>query len=461
MERYFRQIEGLRVLPEMEPAAIRQALAEFDFEHPRPPEEALQFAVSGLERWQAHVGHPRYFGLFNPATTAMGVAADALVAAYNPQLAAWSHSPFAIEVERHLIRFLGRCFGYSPQRIDGTFCAGGAEANHTGLLLALGHHFPEVSRHGLRAVREQPLLYVSSQGHHSVAKAARLCGLGAAAVVEATVGRDLRLDVGRLAERMARDRDEGARPFLVVATAGSTGAGTIDPLDELADFCAEEGLWLHVDAAWGGAAVLAPELANALEGIARADSITFDAHKWPSVPMGAGVLLTRHAGALERTFSLAADYMPREAQGLDVVEPHRTSMQWSRRFVGLKLFLSLAVAGRSGYADLVRWQSALGDELRRRLAAAGWEIVNLTPLPVVCFVDGTRPDGGEEGYLGEVATRCGRGGETWISTVRLGPLGPALRACITSWRTREEDLDRLAGLLEVARREIPPVTAVD
>jgi len=179
-------------------------------------------------------------------------------------------------------------------------------------------------------------------------------------------------------------------PFLVAGTAGTTGAGIIDPLPALADLCARERLWLHVDAAWGGAAALVPEMRSVLAGIERADSITFDAHKWLSVPMGAGIFLTRHRDILDRTFRITTEYMPREAEGMEVTEPYTHSMQWSRRFIGLKVFLTLAVAGWDGYAAAIRHQAAMGDLLRRELSENGWEIVNPTALPVVCFRDRDR-----------------------------------------------------------------------
>ena len=198
---------------------------------------------------------------------------------------------------------------------------------------------------------------------------------------------DFTMDVERLEAAIKSDRDAGRAPFMIVATAGTTGAGLIDPIASIADVAKLEKLWLHVDAAWGGAAVLVPELRTHLEGIERADSITFDAHKWLSVPMGAGLYLTRHPKILEQTFSTATSYMPRESLEFGVADPYNHSMQWSRRFIGLKVFLSLMVAGWEGYAEAVRHQTRMGAFLRRELEAAGWRVVNQTPLPVACFVD--------------------------------------------------------------------------
>lgn len=456
IEKYLTEVGGARVAPELDTAAIpaiREALAPFDFERPVAPEAALDFAIDGLWRWQVHTPHPRYFGLFNPATTPMSIAADALVATFNPQLAAWSHSPLAAEVEQHLVRSFAGRFGFDPARVEGTFTSGGAEANHTALATALTRAFPEVGRRGMLALRSQPILYVSPEAHHSFLKAARLSGLGTEAVREVRVDAGLRMRPEDLRHRIREDREEGLAPFLVVATLGSTSAGVVDPVAELAQVADEEGIWLHADAAWGGAVALAPELKGVIEGISRASSITFDCHKWLSVPMGAGLYLTRHPGILERTFRISARYMPREAATLGVDDPYAHSMQWSRRFIGLKVFLSLAVAGWEGYAEAIRHQTAMGGLLRRRLQEERWAVVNDTPLPVVCFVDGGK-EGRSSSFLEGVAQEVVGSGEAWISTVVLGEVGPALRACITNFRTGPEDVEALVASLGRGRERV-------
>ena len=451
IEAYTEGIPAHRVTPEMDPAKVRAYLSAVDFERPREPGEALAFTLEGLWRFQTHTPHPNYYGLFNPAPTTMSIAADTLVAAFNPQLAAWSHSPFANEIEQFLVRALGGRFGYDPAATDGVFCSGGAEANHTAVLTALGRAFPEYLERGARALDREPVLYVSSESHHSVLKAARVSGLGMQAVREVLADETLRLDVAELRATIARDRAEGRAPFLVVATAGTTSAGVVDPIDAIARVAEEEGLWVHVDAAWGGAAALSRKLRPVLEGIERTDSITFDAHKWLSVPMGAGLFLTRHPGLLERTFAILTDYMPREAAGLDVVDPHKRSLQWSRRSIGLKVFLSLLVAGWSGYQTAIEHQAAMGELLREKLAAAGWEVINRTPLPTLCFVDARHPEGRSAAYLDAVARSVVLSGKAWISTARLRRTIPALRACITNYRTAPADLDTLVAALEEAR----------
>jgi glutamate/tyrosine decarboxylase-like PLP-dependent enzyme len=372
----------------------------------------------------------------------MGIAADTLVAAFNPQLAAWSHSPFAVEVERHIINTFAGRFGLPADNAEGTFTSGGMEANHTALLAALTRHFPAFLAHGIRALDAQPVLYLSSESHHSIEKAARLCGLGSDALRRVPVDAELRMRLDALRLAVAEDRRRGFLPFLVVATAGTTNAGVIDPLNEIAQIARDEGLWFHVDAAWGGAAVFVPELRSLLSGVERSDSITFDAHKFLSVPMGAGMFLTPHR-ILEQTFRVQTAYMPRDAAGLDIVDPHLSSMQWSRRFTGLKVFLSLLVAGWDGYAEAIRHQTSMGELLRTQLRQAGWTIRNTTQLPVVCFTRG----GLDNEALLRLCARVVASGEAWISTTLLAGTETVLRACITNYQTNPEHIDDLVESL--------------
>ncbi len=454
IEEYARDVVTARVSPELDLEKIRSIVAAFDFARPLDPMEAVDFIVQGLWQYQVHTPHPRYFGLFNPAPTTMGIAADTIVAAFNPQVATWSHSPLAAEIERHLVRSIGRRFGYDLSQIDGTFCSGGAEANHTAVLASLVHAFPGFARSGLRGLETQPVFYVSNQSHHSFFKAARLSGLGTDWVREIPVNKDLQMDVDLLSSQITWDRRAGLAPFLVVATAGTTSAGIVDPIESIGNVAHHEGLWFHVDAAWGGAAALLPELGFLLDGIERADSITFDAHKWLSVPMAAGIFLTRHNDILARTCRITADYMPRDAARLPVSDPYTRSMQWSRRFIGLKVFLSLAVAGWEGYETSIRHQVEMGRLLRRELEESGWGVINRTELPVVCFVDQQGPEGRSTPFLEAVAGEVVSSGKAWVSTARLDKDTPVLRACITNYRTGPEDILALVEALNEARQKI-------
>jgi glutamate/tyrosine decarboxylase-like PLP-dependent enzyme len=208
--------------------------------------------------------------------------------------------------------------------------------------MAMTSAFPELDERGIRALRGQPLFHLTQEAFFK--KAARACGLGTAAAVEILLNQELKLDTSVLLARIQKDRAEGALPFMVLGTAGTTNAGMIDPIEDLADLCREQGLWLHVDAAWGGVAALLPEVRSELNGIQRADSITFDAHKGLSVPLSAGMFLTRHSNILSKSFHVSTTSMPPKVDQGEI-DPYHSSLQWSRRFMGLRLFLSLAVAG--------------------------------------------------------------------------------------------------------------------
>ncbi len=446
---YEAAIDELPVAPRVTPAQIRERLARYDFADPIPLERLIVDVAALLRKWSLHVNHPRYFGLFNPTVRRSGVVADALVAAYNPQLAAWPHAPIANEIERHVLSWFMLAFGLDPASGFANFTSGGQEANQTAVTAALTRAFPEFAERGVRALQGQPVLYVSAESHHSFLKIAHQSGIGREAVRHVPVDRQLRVDVEDLARQIDADRARGRLPFLIAGTAGTTAAGAIDPLPALAALAQREKLWFHVDAAWGGAAILSPALRHHLAGIELADSITCDAHKWLSVPVAAGMFFTRHREAILQAFRVeASSYVPPAVP--DTFDPYVTTIQWSRRFIGLKLFMTLAELGRDGIAQLIEHQAAMAELLRARLAATGWRLVNDSPLAIVCF---THPEI-ESGRTtaSEAVERVVAGGRAWISEVRLSGSVIALRACITSHRTQPADIEILVDDLERAIR---------
>jgi glutamate/tyrosine decarboxylase-like PLP-dependent enzyme len=398
-----------------------------ELESPISAERALAIAIEGLRDGMIHPTHPRYFGLFNPTPLDISVMADALVAAFNPQLATHSHAQWAVDVERTLIATIGAKFGAF---VDGTFTTGGAEANTTALLCALHARYPSYGTRGARDIN--PTIYVSGEAHPTMARAARMCGLGSDAVRVIPTDNKHRMKTKALAESLE------AEPLMIVATVGTTSAGTIDPLNEVASIAERCGAWFHVDAAWGGFAAIVPELQVHVRGIERSDSITFDAHKALFVPMAGGMFFTRHGEILHKTFGDHAGYMPRDHS----LDPYAHSMQWSRRFIGLKVYLALATLGFEGYIELWRKQVSLGELLRTRLRDDGFTIVNDTPLPVVCFR-------GSSGDLGAIAKNVK---DAWISVIKLATGERALRACVINHRTTESDVHALCDALRAAAR---------
>jgi glutamate/tyrosine decarboxylase-like PLP-dependent enzyme len=205
---------------------------------------------------------------------------------------------------------------------------------------------------------------------------------------------------------------------------------------DIGRFCRDSGLWFHADAAWGGAAVLSRALRHHLDGIELADSITCDAHKWFSVPMGCGMFFCRYPDSVAEAFRVETSYMP--GRPVDsAFDPYTSSVQWSRRFIGLKLFMSLAEHGRAGYAAMIDRQAQLGSLLRGLLVDTGWRIVNSTPLPVVCF---TRDGLNISAFLASLCERQ----IAWMSESQIEDT-PVVRACITSFKTTEDDVRRVAS----------------
>ena len=440
--------ETLSSSPRLDAAALRRELGSLDADGPHDAVEAIDLAVRLLNDGIVHTTSPSYFGLFNPTPSFMGIVGDLLAAAFNPQLAAWSHAPAPNEIEAWLLRYLAGQLGMSGE-VGGSFTSGGAEANAQALHLALTDAFPAFGEKGLRALDTDPVMYASSESHLAWLKIAHVCGIGRDGVRLVPASPDLRMDIQALDHMITDDHRQGRRAVLIVATAGTTSAGVIDPLEEAGEVARRSGSWYHVDAAWGGAACLSDRLRTHLAGIETADSVTVDAHKWLSVPMGAGIFITNHPQTLGQTYRISTSYMPTPVGGS--VDAYTTSNQWSRRFIGLKLFLTLLTAGRSGYASQFEHDTALAERLRSRAEDTGWKIVNRTPLPVVCIADGARLDDTE--HHQRIVDTVVKTGDAWISTTTLRTQA-AIRICVMSHRTTERHLDGLLDLLNDSRRRM-------
>ncbi len=423
------------IVPAVTAKEVRAHLeSRFQFAQSMPLEEVVDEVESMLRKWQVQVTHPRYFGLFNPSVTLASVVADTLVAMYNSQLANWRTSPAANEMERHTLAWFAQKFGLPADSIA-TYTSGGSEANLTAVVVALTWAFPEYGEHGLRSLSGEPTIYLTEETHHGFNKIAHMTGLGRRNLRIVATDVNLCMQVEDLRKRVAEDRLRGFIPFMVIGTAGTTAAGVIDPLPEIAQLCKPQNLWFHADAAYGGPAAISPKLRHHLAGIEQADSVTCDAHKWLSVPMGCGMFFSRHRDAVAQAFRSDVTYMPSKAPAgeADTFNPLTHSAQWSRRFIGLKLFMALAELGESGYAQMLEHQVRMADVLRERLTATGWRICNKTPLPVVCF---TRDGVNAASLVAQLREQQ----IAWMSDARIDGVD-AVRAAITSFRTTEKEID--------------------
>jgi glutamate/tyrosine decarboxylase-like PLP-dependent enzyme len=397
-----------------------------------------------------HVPSANYFGLMNPTPTYMGVIGEALVAALNPQLATLARSQLASKIELQTVQWIGSRVGWKSG-FNGTFTSGGNEANFSGIAMALAARFPDAIENGIASIGARPIAYASAESHHSLDKSAGLLGIGRKGLRRVAVNRNLQVDCAALQQEIEKDLAEGAKPFAVIATAGTTNSGTVDDLPAIASVCWKHGLWLHVDGAYGASAIFSDVHRGLLEGIELADSITIDPHKWLAMPFAAGVILTRHPEILERAFSVAAPYMPKAA-GAVLPDNSRISTQWTRRMNSLKLWLTLRVHGRMAYEALIDRQLSLArsfaDWVRK---SEHFELVVDPTLPIVIFQwkDDRLTHPQRAAVHAEMVDEITRDGQRWISDT-LANGHSALRMMVISYLTEERHLQELEAALASA-----------
>lgn len=448
IEHYYANTKDYSITPNLNLEEIKSLVETPDLDLGNKTHDVIEHIINGLETYSVHTPHPKYFGLFNPRANFAGIIADFITASYNPQLAAWSHAPFAVEAEAHVIREFISKFSLDKNSADGVFTTGGAEANLTAVLCALNKKYPDFAKSGLFGLNKKPVIFCSQEAHHSVQKAAKIVGLGYDLVKPIATEDGLKINTKILEQEInILDNSEYA-PLMVIGTAGTTGTGTIDDLIKISTICKTNNIWFHVDAAYGGAAVLSSKLKHLLNGIEFSDSITFDAHKWMSVPMGTSIFLTANQEILGKTFRITTEYMPKEANDMEIVEPFTHSIQWSRRFIGLKVYLSLLFYGWKGYDKIISHQAEIGDYLREKLIENGWSIKNNTKLPVVCFTD--KQFESDLNFTSSILDNILSKGKSWLSVYPINKI-PTFRACITNYDTTKVEIDELIEELNEER----------
>lgn len=444
---YYENTKARNVSPDLNLDQVRNYISDFASSEEAEHSKIIDHVFHGLEKHAVQIAHPSYFGLFNPRTSFPSILADLMTATTNPQMAAWSHNPFTYAVEEYIIDELGKRFGYT--QTDGTFCSGGAEANQTAVLCALNFHFPEYLMSGLRGLDGQPVIYCSEQTHHSIAKAARMCGLGINSIRHVVVNDKLEIDVKDLEQKIIDDTANGFKPFLVVATAGTTGPGSIDAIQDIAAIAKQHNLWFHVDSAFAGALALHSTYKRLLDGIELSDSITVDIHKWMAAPMGTGTFLTSHTDILSSTFRITAEYMPTEGADANAEDPYTHSIQWSRRSLGLRMYVPLLFFGWKGFEDTIGHHIEMGKLLKQLLIADDWHIRNDTELPIICFKQESLTDKDIKAISEYVLDSK----KAWISVYPIKD-ELCLRACITNFATTSLEIKELVELLNQARSSL-------
>jgi glutamate/tyrosine decarboxylase-like PLP-dependent enzyme len=453
--------ELLTRLPDLPVAGRwRQEEVEAGVARPVPEEPLSEDELFGYLRevvfdWSMYTGHPRFMAYVSGSGTVPGAAAELLAAGVNMNLGGWRLSPAGTEIELALIRWFAGQFGLPEGDAGGLLTSGGAMANFIALKLARDQKATWDIRNRGVAAGPPMTLYASEEVHVTTDREADMLGLGMDAVRKVPIDGEFRIDTEALREAIRRDREGGALPFAVVATAGTVATGAIDPLEEIADICREEGLWFHVDGAYGGPAVLAEDLRPQFAGIERADSIAFDPHKWLYVPHSAGCLLVRDWTNLVLSFTALAGYVhedkERSGHGMDL---GMLGPQFSRGFQALKVWVSLLAHGRRAYAARISHDAALARYMAARVdQRPELERSASVPLSICCFrfVPPGLPDiPGRQEYLDElnerVMTELQLDGRVFISNAVLGGRF-VLRACIVNFRTEAEDVD---AVLDVA-----------
>ena len=415
----------------------RSELASFSFDTAQDLEGLMDWTMLALDDGIVQMTHPGYLGLFNPAPTFPAECADRIASAYNPQICVWSHAPKAVEIEQHVIRSIALRVGMS-EGATGHFTSGGAEANGTAVLCALTAKQPEYGEVGSSAFDGRPIIYASNESHLAWLKIAHAAGIGRSSVRLISTDGSGRMDVQALEREIRADVVAGNTPIMIAATAGTTNAGMVDPLNECAAIAERNNIWLHVDAAWGGALIACDQARTTLSGIEKADSVTIDAHKWFATTMGAGMFLTSRSKIPADVFRVTASYMPESEAENDF---YLNSAQWSRRFLGLRLFLSLGAAGWDGYAQHVNHSRDLVSLISENLLAQGWSKANASDMAVACLVPPEGPDA-VDAYVSRVQAS----GSYWVSKA-IFEGRPVLRVCVTNGRTSASDAEGLIRLL--------------
>jgi len=384
--------------------------------------------------------HPGFMGWVHGGGTAVGMLAEMLAAGLNANLGGRDHIP--IEVERQIVEWTRQMFGF-PDSASGIFVTGTSMANLMAVLVArttaLG---PSVRRRGVGDEGGRLTAYASTAAHGCITKAMDIAGFGSDALRCVDVDRFHRIDVAVLRERIVLDRAAGLKPFLVVGSAGTVDIGAIDDLRALSALCREEGLWFHVDGAYGALGVLSPALASRLAGIEHADSIALDFHKWGQVPYDAGFLIVRDGELHRQTFSAPAAYLRRETRGLSAGSPWPCDLgqDLSRGFRALKTWFTLKTYGTDRLGAIITRTCALAGYLEARiLAEPRLELMAPVQLNIVCFryraTDANRVNG-------DIVIDIQESGIVAPSTTLLGG-ELAIRAAIVNHRTDTRDIDAL------------------
>jgi aromatic-L-amino-acid decarboxylase len=445
---------GGPVTRDASPSAVREALA---LNGPLPeagsdPGPLLAQTASLLFQHSLFNGHPRFFGYVTAAPAPIGMLADFLAAAVNANVGAWTLGPAATEIEAQTVRWIGELIGY-PTGCGGLLTSGGNMANVIGFLAARSAHAGwDVRAQGMQGGRRLRV-YGSTGTHTWLQKAADMGGLGTDAIRWIGTDDELRMDVAALRTRIEADVAAGDVPCLVVGTAGSVSTGAVDPLAEIAAVCREQGVWFHVDGAYGGFAAACPEAPDDLRGLALADSVAVDPHKWLYAPIEAGCALVRDPERLRAAFSYHPPYYHFDEQATNFLD---YGPQNTRGFRALKVWLALRQVGAAGYRRMIADDMTLSRLMADAVALQPELQLTSQALSITTFryVPADLRDGvGTAAVELELDTlnralldRLQREGDAFVSNAVIDGCY-VLRACIVNFHTQRADVEALPEIV--------------
>jgi len=422
-------------------------------------EEVVSEMTSLLAGNSLYNGHPRFLGYVTSSPAPIGMLADLLAAAVNPNCGAWSLSPVATEIEAQTIRWIAELLNY-PSSCSGLMVSGGNAANFVGIYAALRSVSPRQSPARGSAQLTRARLYASSEVHTWIEKAVDMYGLPREALRTIKVDSSCRLVLEDLETALVSDLEAGCIPIAVVGTAGTVSTGAVDPLPAMAEVCRRHKVWLHVDGAYGGFAAMVDSAPDDLRGLSLADSVAIDPHKWLYAPLEAGCALVRDPAKHRAAYDYRPPYYHFSEEAINFFD---YGPQNSRGFRALKVWMALKQVGRSGYVRMIGEEIALARDLHRRLDAdhdfevfsCDLSIVTFRYVPEVCR--GRKGDSQVEAYLNRLnqalLARLEVSGEVFVSNaLRDGRF--LLRACIVNFRTSARDIAEIPAIIARYGRQV-------
>ncbi|WP_459500483.1 pyridoxal phosphate-dependent decarboxylase family protein [Bacillus sp. C1] len=356
---------------------LRNKLTESIPENGSDPKELLHFLNRNVFNQITHVDHPHFMAFVPGPNNYVGVLADFLASGFNIFPTAWIVGAGAEQIELTTINWLKSMLGF-PDSAEGLFVSGGSMANLTALTVA--------RQVKLNNDIENAVVYYSDQTHFSVDRALKVLGFKHHQICRIETDEHLRISINALRKQIKEDRTKGKIPFCVIANAGTTNCGAVDPLNELADLCNDENVWLHADGAYGASAILSEKGSALLQGIHRVDSLTLDPHKWLFQPYDVGCVLIKNSQYLSKTFRMIPEYIKDTQTTIEEINFGERGIELSRRFRALKVWLSFKVFGVAAFRQAIEHGIMLAEQVEAFLGETKeWEVVTPAQLGIVTF----------------------------------------------------------------------------